>query len=82
MGEPLGYETPHPSEVPGRGIRLPTSVRPTGLTQGKLVLRGRWFFGLRPQIDTHQSWGGAIVGYLVFWDMWCDFCKPRAMEDI
>ena len=44
--------------APGRGIRPSASVRPTGLTQGELVLRGRGC--LRPTAsDTHQSWGGA-----------------------
>jgi hypothetical protein len=44
--------------APGRGIRPSASVRPTGLTQGELVLRG-WGC-LRPTAsDTHQSWGGA-----------------------
>ena len=51
-----GYGTPYPSVVPGRGIRPSASVRPTGLTQGELVLRGRGC--LRPTAsDTHQSWG-------------------------
>ena len=58
----LWIETPYRSGVPGRGIRLSASVRPAGLTQGELVLRGKEC--LRPTAsDTHQTWGGAIVGY-------------------
>ena len=66
-GVNLWIKTPYPSGVPGRSIRA--SVRPAGLTQGELVLWGKGC--LRPTAsDTHQTWGGAIVGYfLCFWHM-------------
>ena len=64
--------------VPGRGIRPSASVRPTGLTQGELVLRGRGCH--RPTAsDTHQAWGGAILGYFVL-GIWCAYFVNNARE--